>query len=79
MKADSYSLPFRMIAARSQIPISAAARNPMIPITEIPTIRGGVSEMTIRADPTISPAMTMLNAIRLLIWSWVASICPIPS
>ena len=72
VKKGRYNFPFFKMATSSQIPMSAAARKPIIPIKDIPKIIGGVSEMTISAEPIISAAIIMENAIRLLIWSWAA-------
>jgi hypothetical protein len=63
-----------MMATSSQIPMNPAARNPASPMTEMPKKSGGISEMTISADPMIRDAMMMEKAMRLEIWSWVASI-----
>jgi hypothetical protein len=60
-----YSFPFLRMATNNQIPIMAAAKNKMIPIREIPKIRGGVSDMTISADPTMRAAMIMEKETRL--------------
>ena len=45
----------------------AAARNPMMPISEMPLKSGGISDMTMSAEPINKAAMMMENDIRLLI------------
>jgi hypothetical protein len=62
-----YNLPFLNIATSNQMPIIAAAKNKIIPISDIPNTSGGVSEITMRADPMISAAIMIENDRRLLI------------
>ena len=62
-----YSRPFMIMAINSQIPIRAAAKKPIIPIKEMPKKSGGISEMTISAEPISSAAIMIANEIRLLI------------
>ena len=42
VKKGSYNFPFFRMAIRSQTPMRAAARNPIIPIREMPKKIGGV-------------------------------------
>lgn len=59
------------MAINSQMPRTAAATKPAIPMTDTPKRMGGTLELMTTADPRIRAAIIMEKEIRLLVWSWL--------
>ncbi len=66
-RRNDHKRPFLMMAINSQIPITAAAVNPAIPITDTPKSMGGASELMRIADPSINAAIMIEKEILLLV------------